>query len=126
MEDAEGDITDMFGAGAKERGEVDVDDGICSALYNLAEMVYDEQIRKASITITRGLKATISKTDNIPFASKAEQFGGVSYEGGESGQLNPTWVEWLMGCPVGWTDLGDPETPWCHSSFIQSLPLLPK
>ena len=21
------------------------------------------------------------------------------------GQLNPTWVEWLMGCPIGWTDL---------------------
>ena len=21
------------------------------------------------------------------------------------GQLNPTWVEWLMGFPVGWTDL---------------------
>lgn len=21
------------------------------------------------------------------------------------GQLNPTWVEWLMGWPVGWTDL---------------------
>jgi DNA (cytosine-5)-methyltransferase 1 len=22
-----------------------------------------------------------------------------------SGQLNPTWVEWLMGFPLGWTDL---------------------
>ena len=22
------------------------------------------------------------------------------------GQLNPTWVEWLMGFPEGWTDLG--------------------
>jgi hypothetical protein len=20
------------------------------------------------------------------------------------GSLNPTWVEWLMGCPIGWTD----------------------
>ena len=24
-----------------------------------------------------------------------------------SGQLNPTWVEWLMGYPEGWTDLKD-------------------
>ena len=24
---------------------------------------------------------------------------------GEVGQLNPDWVEWLMGWPVGWTDL---------------------
>ncbi len=23
------------------------------------------------------------------------------------GQLNPTWVEWLMGFPAGWTDLED-------------------
>ena len=22
-----------------------------------------------------------------------------------TGQLNPTWVEWLMGFPLGWTDL---------------------
>jgi hypothetical protein len=21
------------------------------------------------------------------------------------GQLNPTWVEWVMGWPLGWTDL---------------------
>lgn len=24
---------------------------------------------------------------------------------GESGPLNPDWVEWLMGFPIGWTDL---------------------
>lgn len=24
----------------------------------------------------------------------------------ESGRLNPDWVEWLMGFPVGWTDIG--------------------
>ena len=26
---------------------------------------------------------------------------------GNGGKLNPTWVEWLMGFPIGWTDLGD-------------------
>jgi hypothetical protein len=26
------------------------------------------------------------------------------------GQLNPTWVEWLMGFPLGWTDCGPSET----------------
>ncbi len=30
----------------------------------------------------------------------------VAYrEGAPGGQLNPTWVEWLMGYPKGWTDL---------------------
>jgi DNA (cytosine-5)-methyltransferase 1 len=24
-----------------------------------------------------------------------------------SGQLNPEWVEWLMGFPTGWTELKD-------------------
>jgi hypothetical protein len=28
----------------------------------------------------------------------------------EGGLLNPTWVEWLMGFPIGWTDLEDSET----------------
>ena len=26
---------------------------------------------------------------------------------GNGGRLNPTWVEWLMGFPAGWTDLED-------------------
>lgn len=29
----------------------------------------------------------------------------VSPQGGRGGRLNPTWVEWLMGFPLGWTDL---------------------
>jgi len=28
----------------------------------------------------------------------------VNHEGPEVGPLNPTWVEWLMGFPLGWTD----------------------
>ena len=37
----------------------------------------------------------------------------VELEGGRNkttGQLNPTWVEWLMGFPIGWTDLKDSAT----------------
>jgi hypothetical protein len=30
---------------------------------------------------------------------------------GATGSLNPTWVEWLMGFPLGWTDLEPSETP---------------
>ena len=35
----------------------------------------------------------------------------VEPEKGIGGQLNPNWVEWLMGFPVGWTDLKDSEMP---------------
>lgn len=38
------------------------------------------------------------------------------------GPLNPGWVEWLMGCPPGWTDLEPLATAkfqeWCRSHGI--------
>ena len=34
----------------------------------------------------------------------------VNHLEGNTGQLNPLWVEWLMGYPIGWTDLKDSET----------------
>jgi hypothetical protein len=36
------------------------------------------------------------------------------------GALNPTWVEWLMGFPPGWTDLGDSATPSSRKSSKSS------
>ncbi len=35
---------------------------------------------------------------------------GHPYQTQTTGQLNPTWVEWLMGFPPGWTDLDASET----------------
>jgi hypothetical protein len=32
------------------------------------------------------------------------------------GRLNPAFVEWLMGYPIGWTDLKDSETQSCRKS----------
>jgi len=32
------------------------------------------------------------------------------------GSLNPTWVEWLMGFPLGWTELPRSETPLSRKS----------
>jgi hypothetical protein len=40
-------------------------------------------------------RATMRKLDNTP------------YEVPPTGKLNPQWVEWLMGFPIGWTDLED-------------------
>lgn len=38
------------------------------------------------------------------------------------GQMNPTWVEWLMGWPLGWTDLRVSATDrfrqWCASHGV--------
>lgn len=35
---------------------------------------------------------------------------------GKRGGLNPTWVEWLMGFPMGWTELKVSETPSSRKS----------
>jgi hypothetical protein len=40
----------------------------------------------------------------------SEQIGGL---------LNPTWVEWLMGWPIGWTDLKHSGTDRCPSAQPQ-------
>jgi len=43
---------------------------------------------------------------------------------GSGGQLNPPWVEWLMGWPIGWTGLKPLETDrfqqWLHSHTKRS------
>lgn len=40
----------------------------------------------------------------------------VVYKSEGGGPLNPTWVEWLMGFPLGWTELSPSETPSSRSS----------
>ena len=50
-------------------------------------------------------------TGNFQQLKKLQQAGQITEEErrnmsqGNGGQLNPTWVEWLMGFPIGWTDL---------------------
>ena len=36
-----------------------------------------------------------------------------------SGSLNPTWVEWLMGWPRGWTDSGHSVTDRCLTRWLR-------
>jgi DNA (cytosine-5)-methyltransferase 1 len=37
--------------------------------------------------------------------------GGTALSMVAGGPLNPPWVEWLMGFPIGWTELPPSETP---------------
>ncbi len=60
--------------------------------------------------------ATAKEWDNPKNTRNLNRQIAKLYEGGESteernGQLNPMWVEWLMGFPLGWTDLSASETP---------------
>ena len=40
-----------------------------------------------------------------PSSRKIDSIPGELARSGISGELNPLWVEWLMGFPPGWTDL---------------------
>ena len=58
--------------------------------------------------------ATNTKAHHMRGADNGKEREARSY--GETGQLNPTWVEWLMGWPLGWTDVKPLETDRCRSA----------
>lgn len=50
-----------------------------------------------------------AKNSTLPISLRdRDSIPGYLLSTGETpgGQLNPDWVEWLMGWPIGWTDLG--------------------
>lgn len=55
------------------------------------------------LTRDRHTYAKVKRGTNSP--------GGIPLPVAVGGTLNPTWVEWLMGFPLGWTDLEHLETP---------------
>lgn len=67
-------------------------------------------------TVTTGAEMC-GRSANYQWLKEMEEAGVISEEerrsmaAGNGGQMNPTWVEWLMGFPIGWTDLNASETP---------------
>jgi len=59
---------------------------------------------------------TPTATDSIKGGNVSQRPGAMGLSETLGGKLNPQWVEWLMGFPVGWTDLEDSETQSCHKS----------
>jgi len=46
-----------------------------------------------------------------PYSERGGGKKGEQLPNAIGGQLNPTWVEWLMGFPLGWTDLKPQAMP---------------
>jgi hypothetical protein len=66
-------------------------------------------VKYATPRACSAMAATITEnTKNARFPNLETQIAQDSQTHG--GQLNPPWVEWLMGWPVGWTDLKPLET----------------
>lgn len=70
---------------AQRKGGGPQDLGAAVALFPIPTVCGNHNRKGASATSGDGL-ATVVNKDSL-------------------GQLNPTWVEWLMGWPIGWTDL---------------------
>lgn len=54
----------------------------------------------------------VSLSDYVRGSSSTPRRGGAT-----GGKLNPRWVEWLMGWPIGWTDVQGCE----HSETVRCL-----
>ena len=65
---------------------------------------------------------TMKKTKRNPMTNSlgdaVQHMEGKDYK--QTGQLNPDWVEWLMGYPIGWTDLKDWAMPSSRKSHTKS------
>jgi hypothetical protein len=61
--------------------------------------------------------AHLAKETNAPSEATRNEPTISSLVGGS---LNPTWVEWLMGFPEGWTDLKPSEMPSSRKSSSKS------
>ena len=58
---------------------------------------------------------TTPVSDDTSHRTKKYAQGGTPLSMQAGGKLNPTWVEWLMGWPLGWTDLKPLEMDKSHS-----------
>jgi len=53
----------------------------------------------------QGVRWGVKLKDAVDHAEKMWPTPTVQDSPQVTGQLNPTWVEWLMGWPIGWLDL---------------------
>jgi len=73
--------------------------------WSLAGAVQDNSRESPAV---RWPTPTVNNSKNNGSPSQAKRHTSLDTMAG--GKLNPTWVEWLMGWPIGWTDLEPLET----------------
>ena len=71
---------------------------------------YTGESRHAMKLIQAAKMLPTPKAQNARGNGQAHGEGGQSLDVSVGGRLNPTWVEWLMGFPLGWTDCSASET----------------
>ena len=72
---------------------------------NLVDAVKRWPTPRASKGMADKMETSLARVQREKYRSRLEE--SVAMNGSPTGKLNPTWVEWLMGFPTGWTDLED-------------------
>ena len=72
--------------------------------------------RLDQMSAARMLEFGVTEQRRTHTNNAALQYRGLAAQRGVGGSLNPTWVEWLMGFPLGWTDLEPSATPSSRKS----------
>ena len=111
------------GTKATKRWREDFQNGLVAQVYNPdhwpTPLSRDHKGGSAPQGLTR--KDGKSRMDNLP---NVVAYGGLSTRqmnqlnqssSRKTTQLNPSWVEWLMGWPIGWTDLKPLEMDKYHN-----------
>ena len=79
---------------------------------------YTANGKKVQVDLAQAVKRWATPTvcgNNNRAGASLKSGDGLATQAG--GALNPTWVEWLMGWPLGWTDLKPLETDRCRSAL---------
>ena len=81
----------------------------------------DNHLQNLNVAVTyRERWPTPTTSDGNGGPGSSGRDGGDNLRTAVGGSLNPTWVDWLMGLPVGWTDCEHLAT---RSSRKSSSPL---
>jgi hypothetical protein len=75
-----------------------------------------DAIRRRELQKTKHGLWTTPTADDTGHRKDRYAQGGTALSTQAGGQLNPTWVEWLMGFPLGHTDLEPSATPSSRKS----------
>ena len=65
-------------------------------------MLYEQDLERAKF---EGRKLPTPTASDAQGGLGGKRGGGPNLKTVAGGKLNPRWVEWLMGFPVGWTSL---------------------
>jgi hypothetical protein len=73
--------------------------------HNAKETGAPSEYRRNTPTLTARVNWSTPVANETSHRKSKYAQGGIALSTQAGGKLNPTWVEWLMGWPLGWTDL---------------------